>query len=831
MANNPIYPVAYTISNHQVRKLYYLGFPERWKKELLVIARKNNPRFKDEYGLPTNTLKKMIDSWMDGIVSLRPLNASSNDEQWLVACVPFTEKRIAVLFGIIKAWVAGTYISGYRANPLVTDLARSFISGAEKEEIASLSSESDVILSGDDGTVSEEAYQAIPLIAVNQLLGKNIEVNGITLHLCYAAKNELISQPIEDSKSHHSYSYVFNFSVQTTPPDRHALLLCNMSIRRWVPGRYNKDKKVYSENAINVHVYVGGDKYCQIPVCYNRQSKGFIWKKQDKECYDLWEYEPLVEPAALWEDIEQSKGKYLLPYKNGMPSVTKTKIGIGVPVRDKAELYQQILLHLNDIVDSAEEATPGQIRKSKLPCFKNPQEYKTCEEFRKWVAMCAETDKIKFEIYGLSQEPKQALLMELLEEKLVGDFECNNENSALTINIVRCEMGDMQTKLVDDSRAGKIKRCDELVEELGDAVGVVACLFVIPGAEAYSTGGDPKQVIRNAFAQTGRVVQFIVPEDEGKAVAKNKIDNAVYDLYRQLGITHLLNVEKARFHQYADVRCVGMHIFTQIHGIGAVNKGRFLPVYVDMDLLNGKTRVQCSAFDNYSVSYREACLEMAKLFWKNDLEQLCVDACRTPAKQKLIELRNRHMNPENKVLFMANTDGNSRPLWSGMSDKSIGNCDMLGEYIPEKIDVGAQKAPFYLQLANSGVRIVRIRCNAEVPDYFTSRRSSEEKLEKYSSATGVFQYGKTFWSIAPKPNDPRFNRSFVESRVTNPTHDYAEKDMIEIYPLQLQPGDDPWEWVRYVNALRQLPIQYNQATVLPLPLHLAKNLAEYLFDV
>ena len=103
MANNPIYPVAYTIKHNQVRKLYYLGFPEKWKKELLVIAQKNNPKFKNEYGLPTNTLKKMIDSWMDGIVALRPLNAFSNDEQWLAACVPFTEKRIAVLFGIIKS--------------------------------------------------------------------------------------------------------------------------------------------------------------------------------------------------------------------------------------------------------------------------------------------------------------------------------------------------------------------------------------------------------------------------------------------------------------------------------------------------------------------------------------------------------------------------------------------------------------------------------------------------------------------------------------------------------------------------------------------------------
>lgn len=827
MAHNPIYPVAYTIKHNQVRKLYYLGFPEKWKKELLVIAQKNNPKFKNEYGLPTNTLKKMIDSWMDGIVALRPLNAFSNDEQWLAACVPFTEKRIAVLFGIIKSWVAGTYISGYKA-PLVSNLARSFISNATKEEIAVLSSERDVVLSGNDGTVNEEAYQAIPLIAVNKLLGKNIEVNGTTLHLYYAAKNELISQSIEDPKSHHSYSYVFNFSVQTTPPDRHALLLCNMSIRRWVPERFDKDKAVYSDNAINVHVYVGGDKFCQIPIYRISKDKGFAWRKQDKECYDLWGFEPLIEPSDLWEEIEQGKGNYLLPYKNGMPSFTISKISTGVPVKDKAELYQQILVNLNEIVDSAEAATPKWARNSKLPHFESPQEYKTREDFRKWVAACGETDRIKFEIYGLSQDPRQVLLMDLLEEKLVSDFGPNSGSSVLTIDIVRCEAGDMQTKLTDDTRNGKIERCDDIVEALGHADGVVACLFIIPGADDYKTGGDPKQVIRNAFAQTDRVVQFIVPEDEGKVASKHKIENAVYDLYRQLGVTNLLDVEKAQSHPYADVRCVGMHIFTQVHG--AANKGRFLPVYVDVDLLNGKTRVQCAAFDNYSVSYREACLEMAKLFWKRDLEQLCVDACRTPAKQKLIELRNKHMDPENRVVFMATADGNSRPLWGGISDKTIGKYEMLDEYIPKQIDVGTQNVSFFLPLAYSGVRIARIRCNAEVPDYYTTRRFLDVDSEKYSSATGVFQYGKTFWSIAPKPNDPRFNWSFIESRVAHPMHDYAEKDMIEIYPLQLQNGDDPWDWVRYVNALRQLPIQYNQATVLPLPLHLAKNLTEYLFD-
>ena len=54
--------------------------------------------------------------------------------------------------------------------------------------------------------------------------------------------------------------------------------------------------------------------------------------------------------------------------------------------------------------------------------------------------------------------------------------------------------------------------------------------------------------------------------------------------------------------------------------------------------------------------------------------------------------------------------------------------------------------------------------------------------------------------------------------------------MIELYPLQLQPGDTAENWVFYTNALRHIPIQYNQSLVLPLPLHLAEGLEEYLFD-
>lgn len=107
-------------------------------------------------------------------------------------------------------------------------------------------------------------------------------------------------------------------------------------------------------------------------------------------------------------------------------------------------------------------------------------------------------------------------------------------------------------------------------------------------------------------------------------------------------------------------------------------------------------------------------------------------------------------------------------------------------------------------------------------------KDSDKNLQR-SSASGIFKYEDVYWGIHARPNDKRYTGSFRESKMNYPKHPFAEKDMIELYPLQLQPGDDTASWIYYANALRDIPIQYNQSTVLPLPLHLAKGLEEYLF--
>lgn len=822
--NDKIYPLAYKLSPGQSCTLYYLGFPQTWKAILLDIAKKNNPRFKDEYGLPTNALKKLVDSWMEGVISLAPLKKDSHDEHWLTSCYAYSEKNIQALCSIIKVWVKATYVTAPRALPLAKKLANDFCDMINPDDFMALQTTAEVCLTLEDGTVCEEAYQAVPLLAVNRLLGSEVVLSGQTLHLCYAAKNQLISHPIIDSKSHHQYSFVFDLSVQTTPPQRKALLLCQMSIRRWIPDNYNKERVPFISESVSSHIKVSDTKYCQVPIVYDYINKRLDWKAQDKECYNIWGYEQLPSADDVLKDPATYTAKILLPYKNGMRGFVASKIGTGVSVVDKSSLHRSLSALLGDIICEQPVAKRVMLRGQNLPHFKSPQQYESSEDFRSWVSKCVETDRITFELYGLLKDSNQLELLRRVQSKIERDFGVESESSCLKIQCVCKEIGNLADGMPDNDRQTKIQRCGEIVEQLGQADSVIACIFVLPGQEQYNKG-DPKQVLRNAFARTGRVVQFINPEGD---INLSKIENAVYDLYRQLGVVTLLNFQK-KLPLLANTPCVGMHLCTQVQGIS--NKARFLPIYVTVDLLKGKTQVHCDAFSTRTVSYREACLEMAKLFWESDLEQRCVDASRAPAKQKLIELKNRYYMKESSVLFIIQSDGNTRALWSGISDKEIGEYTVTDKYCPTQINVGVPKNPYPLSLIDSGVRIIRIRSNQEVPDYFTdlSKKSTDDHLQ-LSSISGIFKYGDVYWGIHAKPNDPQYTSSFKASRIDYPRQRFAEKDMIELYPIQLQSGDDTAAWIFYTNALRHIPIQYNQSTVLPLPLHLAKALEEYLFN-
>lgn len=817
--------LAYKLSANQTCTLYYLGFPKAWKIALLDIARKNNSNFKDEYGLPTNTLKKLVDSWMENVISLAPLKNDSHDECWLTSCYPYSENDIAVLSQLIKLWVNTTYVTVSHTSPEAKKLANNFCTNIKPEELVKLKTQAEICLTLKDGTVCKEAYQAIPLIAINRLLGNEIILKGQTLHLCYAAKNQLVSHPIADNKSQHQYSFVFDFSVQTTPPEQKALLLCQMSIRRWIPDRRSKEHIPYLAESINAHIKISDDKYCQVPIAYDHNAKQPDWKEQDKKCYDIWDYAPLPPADDVLKNPSMYAERVLLPFRYGMNRFVTSEIGTGVSVVDKASLHGSVATLLGDMICENPKAARVSLSMQHFSTYSSPQDYNSPEEFRSWVSKCTGTNHIIFELYGLLEDSCQQAWLKQVQEKIGRDFGAQTNTSCLKVECVCKDVDNLCSNMQDSKKQTQIKRRDEIVNQLGPADTVTACILLLPGQDCYTTG-DPKQVIRNAFARTGRVVQFIIPEKE---INQHKLQNSVYDLYRQLGVVALINLHK-NAPSLSTTPCVGMHLCTQIHGIS--NNARFLPIFITVDLLEGKTQVHCAAFSNQTVSYREACLEMAQLFWKKDLEQRCTDASNAPANKLLTALKIRYPKKDNSVLVVVQSDANMRAVWGGISDKKISDYNMKEKYCPAQIDAGTYKSPLPISLTDTGVRIIRIRSNMEVPDYFTDlSEKATANNSMYSSAAGIFKYEDVYWGINARPNDQQYKHSFIESKIDHPNHRFAEKDMIELYPLQLQTDDNAESWVFYANSFRHISIQYSQSTILPLPLHLAKALEEYIFNI
>ena len=114
---------------------------------------------------------------------MSPLKEYSDDSQWLASTMPFDEKRINILFEIIRVWIAATYISASKVNPFAIPMAKDLCSEMKVDDFYPLLTEKDVLLSMPDGRISDEAYQAIPLIVVNNLVGQDIEINGNQIHL------------------------------------------------------------------------------------------------------------------------------------------------------------------------------------------------------------------------------------------------------------------------------------------------------------------------------------------------------------------------------------------------------------------------------------------------------------------------------------------------------------------------------------------------------------------------------------------------------------------------------------------------------------------------
>jgi hypothetical protein len=64
-----------------------------------------------------------------------------------------------------------------------------------------------------------------------------------------------------------------------------------------------------------------------------------------------------------------------------------------------------------------------------------------------------------------------------------------------------------------------------------------------------------------------------------------------------------------------------------------------------------------------------------------------------------------------------------------------------------------------------------------------------------------------------------------------PTASTWNPGLFDLTVACMQPGDETWIWAAVTHELRNMALNYDEATALPLPLHLAKQMREYTFPL
>jgi hypothetical protein len=140
----------------------------------------------------------------------------------------------------------------------------------------------------------------------------------------------------------------------------------------------------------------------------------------------------------------------------------------------------------------------------------------------------------------------------------------------------------------------------------------------------------------------------------------------------------------------------------------------------------------------------------------------------------------------------------------------------------------------------SGLRVVRIRDNQgnETPEWYAEHPDENMFDEAPGFSQGLFTMGERVFASTYQPpkTAPKKARSvskFEEwvnttgTKAPSPSYYAWNPGLFELTVAALQPDDTPELWAAFVHKLRQATLQYDAATALPLPLHLARGVQEY----
>ena len=368
----------------------------------------------------------------------------------------------------------------------------------------------------------------------------------------------------------------------------------------------------------------------------------------------------------------------------------------------------------------------------------------------------------------------------------------------------------------DRLRAALNARINEIAAATDVASAETVALIEIAGKSAYDKRPleDPKQAIRIGFGRRGRLNQHITSDDPEKLEYKAK--HALLDAIRQLGVQnelpHIIGLPKP-------IQVVGVWLIKGASGPSKTDVQ--IPVFVAMSSDSSVIRATVPGLNGNWLPYGKAMLAIADgEAWGFNKDQ----QVRAYIQQTL----------EGDILAQGDTlllyhAQNLRQTWPWLQNRLISRDSIAFGYDDEPRPISRWP----------GLRIVRVRSKApfETPEWYTLSENDEHGFTK-----GLFRMGeRVFASTYGKPHQfATLSKNLSKVDVWGPNEGDARDPrpdahawnpgLFELTVACLQPNDTASTWAALTHELRSLALHYDEATALPLPLHLGQLMEQYVVD-
>ncbi len=824
-----------------------LSFPESWKNELRSLQAEITGRSIDKINVPIANLNKTLRALVPDLIYIEPYAAKSGVERWLHGTEAIAPEALHL---IIAAWVRTQFSKAddQRLSQLLKQLKVEDLQWAPTTVTGTWSHETNGTAKLDNSN-----FILLPHVLAAQLSQDDVEIEfgSETLRFRRAPLGigtlgaELVSWPPIKYDDKWYWSVVVTFTLQTVPFQSFPVLHCDLSLRRWwskpikkLPG--GKETSVYLLTNVpwlknlpfSNSFQVASIKWARIGASF-----GLVWGSKLPELLDRLN---LQHKFPTPDNIKDDPGSAL--NLNGSPNAglvfrygIKPKHGVGPGLspldrRTLAEEIAELIAPQWKFVELLPRVTFGAEVATNPFLPNSTAKKKTTEsEFQKQrVRAIAEAveDSLTVEIWyqrETMRDESVKAIREWLGIPESASFPYNFPEENFTLVLRSQPLGALGDKLELDSgiknektqrRQAIFKRGEEVgaeVAKLEAVSGVAAALVELAGADDFSTNEDPKQALRLGFAACDRPTQFISTEEKQLS---HRAKSGFLDLLRQLGVQGALPKIAIKKHKLPEpLNYVGLWLIKHNSPTSADGSVQRVPVMVYMKSDSTEIKAIAPGFKTW-LPYREALLKIAKGEIKG--------------KQTIPFIQDLLTEDLGDTLLLCHAQ-NLRSAWKWLTNGNIAT-DMLA------FGKEPQRSIENLE----GLRIVRVRDSQrhETPEWYAQNEALAEKDKEQGWSEGIFKMGERVFASTynkPKQFQKPVNLSKVSSSTSkkgkaleaSPDAAFRNPGLVELTVACIQPGDEILPWAAITHKLRHIALQYDEALKLPLPLHLAKQMEEY----